>query len=95
MEMVEGFKHPLAQQGFDTDMDALGVCDICVMLMPAGRSAALELGWAVGAGKSTAVLVMEEQEPELMLKMVDYVTDDPVELIQWLKRLRHGTDSTG
>jgi hypothetical protein len=52
-------------------MDALRECDACVMVQPCGRSAALELGWAAGAGKATLVL-LADVEPELMLKMADY-----------------------
>jgi hypothetical protein len=49
--------HPRAQQGFNLDMGALKTCDACVLVYPCGKSAHLELGWAAGAGKRTAVLV--------------------------------------
>ena len=52
-------------------MDALEACDALVMVQPCGRSAALELGWAVGAGKPTIVL-LADGEPELMLLMAQY-----------------------
>jgi len=59
------------QQGFDYDMNALRACDVLVMVQPCGRSAALELGWACGAEKPTIVL-LDDGEPELMLKMADH-----------------------
>jgi hypothetical protein len=83
--MVSGLQHPIAEQGFRYDMDALEWCDTCVMLMPCGRSASLELGWAVGAGKKTAVLIVEDQEPELTLKMAGLVTSDQEQLIDYLR----------
>lgn len=52
----EALKHPVAEHGFKRDMDALRSCDACVLVLPCGNSAHLELGWAVGAGKRTAVL---------------------------------------
>lgn len=52
----KGLLHPVAQAGFDSDMNALEACDTCVAVLPHGRSAALEIGWACGAGKKTAVL---------------------------------------
>lgn len=52
----KGLAHPTAQAGFKSDMDALKWADACVAVLPHGRSAALELGWACGAGKKTAVL---------------------------------------
>lgn len=49
-------KHPVAEHGFKRDVDALRGCDACVLVLPCGASAHLELGWACGAGKRTAVL---------------------------------------
>jgi len=47
----------VAAHGFMTDQRALAWCDTCVLVMPCGRSAHLELGWAAGAGKHTAILL--------------------------------------
>jgi len=63
-------EHPIAQDGFAKDMTALASCEVCVLVQPCGISAHLELGWAVGAGKRTAVL-LADGEPELMYRMVD------------------------
>jgi hypothetical protein len=67
-----GLEHDLARDGFGKDMDALKWADAVVLVQPCGRSAHLELGWAVGAGKFTAIL-LTDGEPELMYKMVDVV----------------------
>lgn len=48
--------HEVAEEGFRRDMDALRSCDACVLVLPCGNSAHLELGWAAGAEKKTAVL---------------------------------------
>lgn len=56
-------EHPAAERGFGFDMDALRSCDACVLVQPCGISAHLELGWAVGAGKSTAVLFPLDIQP--------------------------------
>lgn len=60
--------HPIAQAGYKKDMDALESCEVCVLVMPCGRSAHLEAGYAIGAGKPTAIL-LASGEPELMYKM--------------------------
>lgn len=65
--------HPLAARGFGLDMDALEACSACVLVLPCGRSAHLELGQAVGSGKLTIVYVPKLEEPELMYRMCDYV----------------------
>lgn len=57
---------PVAQAGFKLDHDAMEWADTFVMVLPCGRSAHLELGWACGAGKHTLILQQEQQEPELM-----------------------------
>jgi hypothetical protein len=67
----EALETPPARRGFNFDMDALRRCDACVLVQPCGRSAHLELGWAAGAGKRTAVLLRPGNEPELMLKVAD------------------------
>ena len=72
----EALKHPLAVDGFRLDMTALRWCDACVLVLPCGRSAHLELGWAAGAGKKTVALVLDgfgPHEPELMYAMLDHV----------------------
>lgn len=60
--------HPIAQDGYEKDMGALKSCDVCVLVMPCGRSAHLEAGYAIGAGKPTFIL-LADGEPELMYKM--------------------------
>lgn len=62
----EALTHPIALQGFRFDMDALKACDACVLVLPSGRSASFEFGWAIGAGKRGAVVMFERCEPELM-----------------------------
>jgi hypothetical protein len=52
----EALRHPIAEHGFKLDMDALRWCEACVLVQPCGTSSHLELGWAAGAGKRTAVM---------------------------------------
>lgn len=59
--------HPRAREGFDRDMAALVNCDACVLVLPSGRSAHLEFGYAIAAGKRTVVLFLEDPVvPDLM-----------------------------
>jgi len=56
-----------------------------VLVLPCGRSAHLELGWAAGQGKRTAILLDGPQvTPELMYKMVDHISTDAFDLLGWL-----------
>lgn len=80
----DALEHPLAQDGFDSDFGAMQWADTVVLALPCGRSAHLELGWAVGTGKHTAILMADENEPELMYRMVDKLCVNIEELLEWL-----------
>jgi hypothetical protein len=64
--------HPVADSGFMLDYNALMLCDVCVLVMPCGRSAHLELGYAMGLGKFGFIL-LSDGEPELMYKMAQRI----------------------
>lgn len=66
----EVLTHPIARAGFRKDMDALQAAEVTVLVLPCGRSAHLELGYATGAGQLTVVLLDQPMsEPELMYLM--------------------------
>jgi hypothetical protein len=83
-DYISALSHPAAIHGFERDFAAMLTADTFVLVLPCGRSAHLELGWAVGAKKSTAVLLDNPCTPELMYRMVDLVTAAPADLIEWL-----------
>lgn len=58
--------HPVSQLGFAHDYGAMQWADTFVLLLPCGKSAHLELGWALGRGVPSYVLMPEKDEPELM-----------------------------
>lgn len=80
---LDGLNHPCAERGFSLDMAALATCEACIMVMPCGVSASLETGWAAGAGKRVAVFVPALREPDLMVKMAHFITDDEASLLAW------------
>jgi hypothetical protein len=65
-EFRAALRHPIARKGFALDDAALRGCDACVLVMPCGRSAHLEAGFAMGQGKPVVVYIPEPCEPELM-----------------------------
>ncbi len=70
-QYVKAMSHPVAEDGFKLDFDAMKWADCCVMVLPCGRSANTEAGWMKGAGKKVYVLQLMQQEPELMYKIHD------------------------
>ena len=75
-------EHPAAVRGFQLDIDALNACDACLLVLPSGRSASFEFGYAVGKGKRGAVLMLDKYEPELMYRGNQILTTMP-ELFDW------------
>ena len=78
---------PVAVEGFKSDFDAMKWADACVMVQPCGRSAAIEAGWFVGAGKPLLVLLDGASEPELMFKMATRLCLSMAEVLAALRRL--------
>jgi hypothetical protein len=76
--------HALATIGFEQDMAGLEWADTCVLLLPCGRSAHLEAGWAAGAGKSLVILLQDDLEPELMYRIGHKIVLSVEELLETL-----------
>ncbi len=72
---------PIARCGFDADWSAIQDAEAGVLLMPCGRSAHLEAGYFVGAGKPLFILLSSDGEPELMYRMATRVCVSLTELL--------------
>ena len=73
-QYAEALRHPTAIRGHAHDMGALRWCDTCVLVLPSGRSASWEFGWAMGAGRPGYVVMFEPCEPELMYRDAKILT---------------------
>lgn len=84
----DALKNIRREAGFQRDLDALKSCDICILVLPCGRSAHLKLGYAVGTNKRTAILFdsqnLQNIQPELMYKMVDFLAPNIHSLLNWI-----------
>lgn len=86
--------HPIAVAGFESDFGAMQWADACVLLLPCGRSAHLEAGYFVGAGKPL-VIVLDEAEfpapgganPELMYRMATRLVVDMISCVTALAEI--------
>lgn len=84
-QFIKALNHPLTQAGFNSDFDALFACEVCILVLPCNRSSHLELGFAVGKNKRTAILLEDKNEPEAMYKLVDLLATDIKEILTWLQ----------
>lgn len=78
--------HPRAAQGFMSDFNAMRWADTCLLVLPCGRSAHLELGWMAGAGKRTIILTQDDEEPELMALLADTICINTDEVLSELRK---------
>ena len=84
-EIRDALQHPISQAGFKNDHNAMEWADTFVMVLPCGRSAHLELGWACGAGKRALILQIDKQEPELMYLEAERICVSVDELLAALR----------
>jgi len=86
-EYRAALEHPIAQEGFRFDQYALEQCDMCVLVLPCGRSSHLELGYCAGMNLMTAVYSPPgvPVQPELMNLLADRITDDFAEIEEWVQ----------
>lgn len=94
-------EHPVASSGFDHDMRALVDSSAVLLLLPCGKSAHLEAGFARGSGKPVVALIPEGSgfEPELMYRMfwsvVSTLEEADAKLrsaIDYAERYKHGEE---
>lgn len=64
----EVLDHPIARAGYEADIGAVRACDVLVYILPCGKSASWEFGYAMGQGKPCFVLQVDDEEPELMFR---------------------------
>lgn len=85
-DFVQALEGAAAEHVFHFDYEHLYTADAAVLVLPAGKSAHLELGWALG--RSIPGFVLLDGEPErfdVMYKFADGVARNVGELIQMLK----------
>lgn len=88
-QYLAGLEHPIAVAGFESDFGAMEWAEACVLVLPSGRSAHLEAGWFVGAGKPLFILLdgaefghdAGHHVTELMYKMATKVYSGRDELL--------------
>jgi hypothetical protein len=91
-EKLRGRNHLEAMRGyaarhiFEFDSFHLRRCDAAVLVMPAGKSGHIELGWVLGSGKPGFILF--DKEPKKYDLMHLFATDMFYSTKEFLKRLK-------
>ena len=83
----DALKLDFVETAFQFDLKYLKSCSAAVLVMPAGRSGGIELGWILGQGKPGYILYDGEPErPDLMAKLATEVFFNIEDLIDELKK---------
>lgn len=78
-----------AKHVFQFDKHHLDTCDVAVLVLPAGKSGHLELGYVAGKGKPTAILLDSDPDRfDVMYQFADRVAKTEVELVEWLSKVK-------
>jgi hypothetical protein len=88
-EMAAALNRPLARGKFALDRDGIEQADVLVLVLPSGRSAAVEFGVAVGRGKPAIVYAPAgaRMPAELMLAYARGFAASIPELLRTLDRI--------
>lgn len=90
----EALRGRAAQNIFHFDRSYIDHCDVFVLVMPAGKSAMLELGYANGLGKTT-VLFLDGQQPDrfdVMPNAAHHLIVTEADLLELIQRKTHYDD---
>jgi hypothetical protein len=71
----EMLRHPRAAESYASDISHVRWCDAVVYVLPCGRSASWEFGYAMGQRKKGYVIAFEDTEPELMFREATIITN--------------------
>lgn len=88
IDYFDALKGYAAQNVFQFDKKHLDRCDAAILLLPAGRSGHLELGYTVGKGKPAFILAdakLGEERWDVMYAFVDQVFKDKEEMVDYFR----------
>lgn len=83
MTYSEALNHPVAQSVCMLDKAFIDEADIVIMYGPAGKSAYMELGYAIGSGKKTAIIKnWEGDRVDIMEGLAGHIYDNETHFLK-------------
>lgn len=73
---------PRAKEAYKHDYCLMCEADLCLLLLPSGRSAHSEAGFMAGKGKRVYVYIPEYDTPELMYGLYDKILVNELDLVK-------------
>lgn len=82
-DFITALKGHAAQHVFNFDKGHLDTSDAAILILPAGKSGHLELGYMVGKGKYTAIMLDDDPDRfDVMYAFVNRVTRDIKDIVE-------------
>lgn len=78
---MEALAGAAAKNVFQFDKKHLESADAVILVLPAGKSGHLELGWSLGRGKRGYILLDSPDRWDVMYRFADLVTEDLSEIV--------------
>lgn len=82
----QALQHHAARHVFEFDKGHIHRADAVVLMLPAGKSGHMELGYALGRGTPGFILLADVDRWDVMYCFADGVTEDKNELLDMLKK---------
>lgn len=92
---VEALEGRAAEHTFSYDKHHLDTSDAVVLVAPAGKSAFLELGYMIGRGKPSAILLDDPERWDLMFKFADFIDTSAERVVDWVRQTRLSLERAG
>lgn len=70
-EFAHSIKNPLALNAFKSDYEGMIKSDVCILILPCGRSSHIEAGFMKGLGKKLYIYMPSKERPELTYSIAD------------------------
>ncbi len=85
-QFIKALDHPLSRRAFGSDHRGMEWADVCVLVLPCGKSAHIEAGYMKGKGKKLYILLGgETTRAELTYSIADGIFRSTPELLGVLR----------
>jgi len=87
LDAINFLKDKRSKKAFQEDKSKLDWCDLCLLILPAGKSSHLEAGYAVGQGKALVIYHLDKfpkGEFDVMYGFANFMTDELEDLFDYL-----------
>ncbi len=85
ISFAEALQEPAATNVFEFDRRHLEQARAVVLVLPAGKSGHMELGWCLGRGTPGYILLDSPDRWDVMYKFATGVSTSEVQVAQWLR----------